>query len=110
MAGEDRLERWPPAGFSGGDLLLLTGYPDGVASHTYQTKSCSVLGRRCRQEVGAYRIDLLCVVRLVSLGRQKENPQNLQHLVGRQLPGNRTDPPGSRLMVGREKRLAEKNA
>lgn len=43
--------------FSGGDLSWLTGYPDGVASHTYQTKSCSVAGRRCRQEVGAYRIE-----------------------------------------------------
>ncbi len=43
--------------YSGGDLLRLTGYPDGVASHTYQTKSCNVTGRRCRQEIGAYRID-----------------------------------------------------
>ncbi len=43
--------------FSGGDLSRLTGYPDGVASYTYQTKSCSVPGRRCRQEVGAYRIE-----------------------------------------------------
>ena len=47
--------------FSGGDLLLLTGYPNGVASHIYQTKSCSVPGRRCRQEVGAYRVETFFV-------------------------------------------------
>ncbi|MDE0234661.1 MAG: hypothetical protein OXM62_06605 [bacterium] len=34
----------------------LTGYPDGVASHTYQTKSCEEDGPRCRTGVGAYEI------------------------------------------------------
>ncbi|MDE0230954.1 MAG: hypothetical protein OXI56_07835 [bacterium] len=34
----------------------LTGYPDGVASHTYQTKSCDQDGPRCRTGIGAYEI------------------------------------------------------
>lgn len=34
----------------------LTGYPDGAASHTYQTKSCEEDGPRCRTEIGAYEI------------------------------------------------------
>ena len=34
----------------------LRGYPDGVASHTYQTKSCEEDGPRCRTGIGAYEI------------------------------------------------------
>ena len=34
----------------------LTGFPDGAASHTYQTKSCEEDGPRCRTEIGAYEI------------------------------------------------------
>lgn len=40
-----------PADFSG-----FTGHPDGVASHTYQTKSCQGEGRRCRDKKGPYRV------------------------------------------------------
>ncbi|MYB78672.1 MAG: hypothetical protein F4X70_04275 [Acidimicrobiia bacterium] len=34
----------------------LTGYPDGVAGHTYQTKTCDEDGPRCRAAIGAYEI------------------------------------------------------
>ncbi len=36
----------------------LTGYPDGAASHTYQTKSCEENGPRCRTKIGAYEITI----------------------------------------------------
>ena len=39
----------------------LTGYPDGVATHTYQTKSCEEDGPRCRTEIGAYEIETFFV-------------------------------------------------
>ena len=42
--------------FRGPDLSRLTGYPDGVASHTYQTKSCDEATPRCRDELGAYEV------------------------------------------------------
>ena len=42
--------------FRGSDLSRLTGYPDGVASHTYQTKSCDDATPRCRDELGAYEV------------------------------------------------------
>ena len=34
----------------------LTGYPDGAASHTYQTKTCEEDGPRCRTQTGPYEI------------------------------------------------------
>ena len=47
----------PTQVFSGTDLTQLTGYASGVASHTYQTKSCDAPGRRCRDEPGAYQVE-----------------------------------------------------
>ncbi len=47
----------PPQSYRGPQLSRLTGYPDGVASHTYQTKSCESARRRCRQHLGAYEIE-----------------------------------------------------
>lgn len=46
-----------PQGFRGSNLSGFNGYPDGVASHTYQTKSCDQTKPRCRDEMGAYRIE-----------------------------------------------------
>lgn len=43
--------------YGGGDLRRLTGYPNGVGSHTYQTKSCEEAGPRCRSQLGAYEIE-----------------------------------------------------
>lgn len=43
--------------YRGGDLGRLTGYPDGVARHTYQTKSCEEAGPRCRSPLGAYEVE-----------------------------------------------------
>lgn len=45
-------ERFNENSFSG-----FTGYPGGVASHTYQTKSCDATGPRCRPETGVYDVD-----------------------------------------------------
>ncbi len=47
----------PRQRFRGSDLSGLTGYPSGVASHTYQAKSCEESKPRCRAEIGAYRIE-----------------------------------------------------
>lgn len=46
----------PPQRFGGSQMLGFTGYPDGVASHTYQTKSCDRAAPRCRSRIGDYRI------------------------------------------------------
>lgn len=46
----------PAQRFRGSDLSRFTGYPDGVASHIYQTKSCDATAPRCRDELGAYRV------------------------------------------------------
>ncbi len=43
--------------FSGSDLSAFTGYPDGVASHTYQSKSCETASPRCRDETGPHQIE-----------------------------------------------------
>ncbi len=42
--------------FGPSEFPRFTGYPDGVARHTYQTKTCRRPGRRCREESGFYRI------------------------------------------------------
>lgn len=46
-----------PDRFRGSDLSRLTGHPDGVAGHTYQTKSCDAPNPRCRDELGAYQVE-----------------------------------------------------
>lgn len=46
----------PPQSFGGSQLFGFTGYPHGVASHTYQTKSCDRTAPRCRSKTGDYRI------------------------------------------------------
>lgn len=45
-----------PERFRGSDLSRLTGYPEGAASHIYQTKSCDAATPRCRDELGAYQV------------------------------------------------------
>lgn len=42
--------------FGPSDYPGFTGFPDGIARHTYQTKSCRAPGRRCREAAGDYRI------------------------------------------------------
>ncbi len=42
--------------FGPSDFGGFIGYPNGVAGHTYQTKSCRAPGPRCRDKRGPYRI------------------------------------------------------
>ena len=42
--------------FRGSDMSKLTGYPDGVARHTYQAKSCDAAAPRCREALGDYQV------------------------------------------------------
>jgi hypothetical protein len=47
----------PPQRFRGSELSKFTGYPNGVASNTYQSKSCTAATPRCRDELGAYQVE-----------------------------------------------------
>ena len=46
----------PRQTFGPSGYAKFTGYPDGLARHTYQTKTCESPGRRCRTTPGDYRI------------------------------------------------------